>query len=411
MTSTREPKMSTGGSIHQKRKAASQERAQANSRRKVSDFQVDLPGYPNPSSGFYEHRQRPFTQQHNQVYSVASGKDKSGPAAVGHQEERLVALYDRHRDDITFDPFTKLRSHSFSNPNHDGDVCVDEGISGGVSRCPLLRQHISSGSDNASHTMFGEDDYVFKDLGSFFNSTEDSMRSNTIQPASNGSGEGKGDLSPMGSDDSYSDYPYPTTQDSQQLRMSSPNKLVKSHKKEPKSKLKEMKKQVNKAHNPQNPQAPPQNPQAPPEQTASGEGDDRLVKNIREKKRRKGVSEKFKELYNLVCTNNKKSVRSGVDKASSAKTGRISKARMLEEAIVLIKNLETENASLTSRNNYLEYQVRQFQQISRDAALAKAASIVTPPTIMPFATTHPVNPFLFINMASLPPAHVKSRGL
>lgn len=136
--------------------------------------------------------------------------------------------------------------------------------------------------------------------------------------------------------------------------------------------------------------------------------EDRVMKNIREKKRRKGVSEKFKELYTLVCSNTKKSPDSRVSSAPPVKTGRVSKARMLDEAINLIKSMECECSSLHSRNRFLEYQLRQFQHLPQDgAALAKAASIVTPP-IMPFGT-HTVNPFLYMKMASLPSGQLPSR--
>ena len=79
------------------------------------------------------------------------------------------------------------------------------------------------------------------------------------------------------------------------------------------------------------------------------------------------------------------------------------KARMLDETINLIKNMECECSSLHARNRFLEYQLRQFQHMPQDGAAlaAKAASIVTPPPIMPFGT-HPVNPFLYMKMASLP---------
>ena len=131
------------------------------------------------------------------------------------------------------------------------------------------------------------------------------------------------------------------------------------------------------------------------------------MKNIREKKRRKGVSEKFKELYTLVCANTKKTADVGA--VPPVKTGRVSKARMLDETINLIKNMECECSSLHARNRFLEYQLRQFQHMPQEGAAlaAKAATIVTPP-IMPFGT-HTVNPFLYVKMASLPSGQLASR--
>ena len=315
---------------------------------------------------------------------------------AGHQEDR-----GSQRDESTYD-FGRVRNSAFGGQNSVGDVCTDdEGIAGEVSRGAGSRQYASSGANNVPHNMFGEEDY-FKDLGAFFNSADEHVQPTAVQPTSNGTGDVS--ILPAESGDDPSDNLRPISQDQQEvLQVSQPTEAESVQPKQSsKSESKSKKKPARKSS------ADIENQDTSPEVlTGVGVEEERVMKNIREKKRRKGVSEKFKELYNLVCANNKKSTDSRV-RRSSVKPGRVSKARMLEEAIRLIKNMECECSSLHSRNRFLEYQVRQFQQIPQDnTALAKAASIVAPP-IMPF-TTHTVNPFLYMNMASLPSNQMPSR--
>ena len=305
----------------------------------------------------------------------------------GHQEER-----GSQRDESIFD-FSRSRNHVFSVPNSTADVCVDDEsivrdvTVGDVSRSVGSRQYVSSGANNVPHNMFGEEDY-FKDLGAFFNSSDEQVQLNAIQPTPLTTSAGDIGISPCSSEDDHGDNPRPTSRDQQQRSNGSEKSKPKAKKSsEPNTKAKPAHKAMastKKESNQFNLQP--------------NEEEERVMKNIREKKRRKGVSEKFKELYNLVCASSKKPPETQTGR-SSDKTGRVSKSRMLEEAIRLIKNMESECSSLHSRNRFLEYQLRQFQQVPQDnTTLAKAAGIVAQP-IIPF-TAHSVNPFIY--MASMP---------
>ena len=301
--------------------------------------------------------------------------------------------------------FSRSRSHAYSVPNSTADVCVDDESTvrdvtvGEGSRGVGSRQYVSSGANNVPHNMFGEEDY-FKDLGAFFNTSDEQVQLNTIQPTSLTNSTGGMGISPVDSGDDHGDNARGASQDRQQ-RVKDLDKSKPKTKKNPK--LKNKGKPAHKAVNDTKKEGNQFNLQ-------SNEEEERVMKNIREKKRRKGVSEKFKELYNLVCASSKKTAAEGQAGKSAVKSGRVSKSRMLEEAIRLIKTMETECSSLLSRNRFLEYQFRQFQQLPQDnAALAKAAGMVAQP-IIPFGS-HSVNPFIYMAPmpSSMPSAQLPSR--
>ena len=255
--------------------------------------------------------------------------------------------------------------------------------------------------------MFGEEDY-FKDLGAFFNGTDEQTAHGhgptNINPPSNATGDLSSILNAnAASAASAADHGENRHLDSKESQQAPP-RSTESNTSKQKATTSQPKKKKTSSQTLKSADGAAKE-QDESELPVVGE-EDRVMKNIREKKRRKGVSEKFKELYTLVCANTKKTADVGA--VPPVKTGRVSKARMLDETINLIKNMECECSSLHARNRFLEYQLRQFQHMPQDSTtLAKAASIVNPP-IMPFGT-HTVNPFLYVKMASLPSGQLASR--
>lgn len=405
MASSQQTRSLASQAVDNKRKAPALEQAHTRRPRNSSEMQRDM-AIPFLSSMLYDRmHQFPYSQQSSQLITG----NKSSLAIAGHQEERTHRLASVHpeergpqRDDSMFE-FSRSRSHAYSVPNCTTDVCVEDENTvrdvtvGEGSRGVGSRQYVSSCANNVPHNMFGEEDY-FKDLGAFFNTSDEQVQLNTIQPTPLTNSTGDIGVSPVDSEDDHGDNARGASRD-RQLRANDLEKSKPKTKKIPKLKKKE--KLAHKAVDGTKKELNQFNIQP-------NEEEERVMKNIREKKRRKGVSEKFKELYNLVCASSKKPEQ-GQGK-SGVKTGRVSKSRMLEEAICLIKTMESECSSLLSRNRFLEYQLRQFQQMPQDnAALAKAAGIVPQP-IIPFSS-HSVNPFIYMAPmpSSMPSTQLPSR--
>ena len=182
--------------------------------------------------------------------------------------------------------------------------------------------------------MFGEEDY-FKDLGAFFNATDEQAVHGpaNIIPPSTATGDLASILNPNAA--SAADHGENRHLDSKESQQAPP-RSTESNTSQPKAKTSQPKKKKTSSQTLKSADGAAKK-QNESELPVGGE-EDRVMKNIREKKRRKGVSEKFKELYTLVCANTKKQ-QADVGTVSSVKTGRVSKARMLDETINLIKNV------------------------------------------------------------------------
>lgn len=308
-----------------------------------------------------------FLQQPGHLHPTANGNSANNSMIAGHQEERSSQL-----DESLFEFSRTQQNVSTGQKKAAADLFVDHGIDA-LPRGVGSRHERSLSAGKISTLYFGDDDY-FKDVSTFFNLPEEQAQLSAIQPTS-----------------------LPEDEKSRQHFLSHQKRGFK-------------------AVNPNVPIAMParsatntqmrmgvnvgvndmQKLRHPPSQQ------DRMLKNIREKKRRKCVSEKLTELYDLLCANAKSPLQARGNKL--VKRRRVSESRILEEAIHLIKTIESEVSTLQSRNSFLEFQLRKLQETPQDK---KAASMVTP-SILPFPTSS-VNPFVCMGMLPMPTNQLPGR--
>lgn len=287
-------------------------------------------------------------------------------STAGHPEEHVSQL-----DESLFEFSRSQKNVSTGQKKATADLFVDHGIDS-LPRGVGSRQDGASGAKTLSQLYFGDDDY-FKDVSTFFNLPDEQTQLSAMPPT------------PLPDDD----------------RGGKSRQHFLAHQK-----------LGFKAVNPKLPVAMPGRSATNTQARIGVAGtqkirhqpsqEDRMMKNIREKKRRKGVSEKLTELYDLLCANAKSPLQARGTKL--VKRRRVSESRILEEAIHLIKTMESEFSNLQSRNSFLEFQLRKLHETSQDK---KATGMVAPP-ILPFPASS-VNPLFCMGMLGMSQNQLSAR--